>query len=179
MNKKLPDFAIETKPLLHGWNSYVLPLDVPEECFGVFRPMIKLWRSKFNNKNTGAIALPTWRSFSFQEFKGWHKLVCLSEVDEKNCIPKLRIVPTGVVTILKTDHTGHTLDKMVNVATKSEISDHFGKLMKGPYIGLTAGSQPIGNGKTQWFESLELPLTLNGSKTEQFIHAICVGHEKS
>lgn len=177
MNKKLTDYSIETKPLKYGWKSHTLPLDVPDEAFGTFKPVIQLWRKKITNDADGTMRMPAWKSFRFQEFKGWHQFTCLSEIDEKKFIPKLRIVPTGVVNLLKEDHTGQTVDKMVNIATKAEISEHFSKLAKGPHIGLTAGLQPVENSTAKWFESLELPLTLNGNKIEQFIHAVAMGHE--
>ena len=175
MTKDLTELSINKTHLKKGWMFYTLPFDIADESFGVFEPIIKIYRSKLNDNG---IKLPTWRSFNFADFKGWHHHIALSEVDEENYMPRFRIMPTGIVKILDRDLTGGTLDTMTQNATREEIQTQIKELMNGPYFGLSKGNMPLTDGTSTFLRSLYLPLTLGGEKVEQFIHAISLGNDK-
>lgn len=157
-------------PLEDGWCFYVLPFDLAYEHFDEFKPIIKLYRDKLTNGD--GFKLPTWKSFKFADFKGWHHHIALSEVDEENYMPRFRIMPTGIVDILNRDLTGQTLDTIMENTTRKKIQTHIKNLMQGPYIGLTTGRMSKQNDEMVFFASLYLPLTILGEKVEQFIHVI-------
>ncbi len=169
MNNKVRDLAIKKTSLSKGWNFYLLPIDAPAETFDIFEPMVNLWRSKFTENE---IKLPSWKSFSFSEFKGWHHHICLSQMDEKEQVPRWRIMSTGLVKIVHGDFTGETIDKAVSPATKEDIKEKIKAMIEGPLIGMTTGTVKTLANKNMQFTSLELPISTDGKKIDQFIHII-------
>jgi hypothetical protein len=174
MTTNLIDYSLNKIPLKKDWGFYILPFDLPNENFGEFEPIIKLYRSKILPiKNT---KIPTWKCFNFSDFIGWHHYIALSEVDCENYMPRFRIMPTGIIKIIEKDFTGGTLDSIIENATREDIQTYIKELMSGPHFGLASGSLTVKSGATNFIRSLYLPLTLNGEKVEQFIHVISVNH---
>lgn len=144
-------------------------LTATDPALDEFGDLIDLWRSR---RQGGTV--PPRSAFKFQDLRGWHDLVALSDYDSAFEAPRYRIFPEAHARIFGREMTGKSLTEILGAETVKRLKGYLEGVRDLPAIGLFKGyfvAQPR-NAK-DIVTALHLPLTSGADeKVNMLMHVI-------
>lgn len=155
-----------TAPLPHGTlRIRRFHADADASCFGGLAPVVRLWQTRFRDG-----ALPRWRDFAIEDFRGWHRHLALSEIAANGDL-HFRLFGSGAAELMGGDLTGKKLTDRFPGAGQDGVLDHLAAIRDGRLIGYLTTNLPIPGLEHRIFDVVELPLGNDGDDVSQLLHA--------
>jgi len=156
------------------WDYRLYSCDTNAAEFGVFQPIVELWRSKRAQSK-----LPAWRDFEFQEFVGWHGWICVSDISYDPIFDThYRLWGTNVTAILGYEMTGRSPRRNAEAPfeydggySQAEF-DFLEALARQPAIGIARGSIHWQGRDFVSYEEIILPLADDGETVDKQLFVI-------
>lgn len=139
--------------------------DADAACFGCLAPVVRLWQAR--NRDG---ALPRWKDFAMEDFRGWHRHLALSEIAANGDL-RFRLFGSGAAELMGGDLTGKKLTDRFPGAGRDGILAHLAAVRDGRQIGYLTTSLPLPGLEHRAFDVVELPLANDGDEVSQLLHA--------
>lgn len=139
--------------------------DADAACFGGLAPVVRLWQARLADG-----ALPRWKDFAMEDFRGWHRYMALSEVAADGDL-RFRLFGSGAAELMGSDLTGRRLSDYFPSAARDGVLTHLLALRDSGQIGYLSSNLPIPGLEHRIFDVVELPLRSESGAVSQLLHA--------
>ncbi|HMA16693.1 MAG: PAS domain-containing protein [Bacteroidota bacterium] len=134
-------------------------------CFAGLAPVVRIWQARCRDG-----ALPRWKDFAMEDFRGWHRQLALSDITANGDL-YFRLFGSGAVELMGGDLTGKKLTDYFPAAGQDGVLAHLIALRDGRQIGYLTTNLPIPGLEHRTFDVVELPLGNDGDEVSQLLHA--------
>ncbi|MEH6631537.1 MAG: hypothetical protein V7776_11945 [Halopseudomonas aestusnigri] len=154
---------------IDGWVFECFDLDTPATEFGKLEPIVNLWRSKFEGAK-----VPSWASFDFYDFKGWHGKVTKASIISYDPYDwQYDIFGTEFVELYGKDWTNKKGSDAESIHVDYDASVEFYKMAcEKCLITRASGKVPWYGLRHKHIEIVELPLSNDGTTVTDIIEFI-------
>ncbi len=153
---------------IDGWSYEYFELDTPAIEFDKFEPIVDMW-----NSNRNGTDIPSWSTFDFYDFVGWHGKICKNTYLSNPFDYRIDLFGTDFVDLVGREMTGMMGSDLVNTGEEDDIDFEFYKwVYENACISRVRGNIPIEGREHRLADILDLPLSNNGISVTHSIEVL-------
>ncbi len=150
---------------VNNWTYEVFDHDTEPDQFGVFESLVTLWRVKRGDRE-----MPSWATFDFYDFKGWHGWIAVQEIVTEPFDLRCRLWGIELAKVFGSDPTGKRFSEYGQGFTENDLA-FWAELCRSGSIGMS-------HGEPDWLQKgytsaafINLPLSDDGSSVDHLLTA--------